>query len=110
MKKNIDAKLYGIPTCADKKYKSWYFGLRPYFQTRFNISEADLEEYKKSVFNERNHWSKELLVNLKKYFMAEILAYDYFSGLIDNDEQLFTIPMDKIKLIEEAIEENFKNK
>lgn len=62
---------FGIPSCSDYRYRSFYFGLRPYFQ--HVLSENDIKNCDK---NENNKKENEQFI---KFYKAELLCYEYFT-------------------------------
>ena len=74
--KESGSEKFGIPNCADYRYKSFYFGLRPYFQHVFGISEKDIKDYEK---NPQILENKEENKKFIRFYMAELLCYRYFA-------------------------------
>ncbi len=74
--KENGSEKFGIPSCADYRYRSFYFGLRPYFQHIFEISEKDIKNYEKTPQKIKDKEEKQKFI---KFYMAELLCYRYFS-------------------------------
>ena len=105
--KERGSEKFGIPNCADYRYKSFYFGLRPYFQHVFGISEKDIDNYEKNPQKSGNIEENEKFI---KFYMAELLCYRYFAfRKIANFFFPFisyeTLSYRQIKKIKEKVEE-----
>lgn len=96
--KESGCEKFGIPGCADYRYKSFYFGLRPYFQHIFELNVQSTEDCNKknpnigplgktsctqsgtstNFVNSNFKLSKEENEKFKKFYKAELLCYEYF--------------------------------
>ncbi len=61
-------------SCSDYRYRSFYFGLRPYFQHISEISEKDVKNYENEPQKSENKKENEKFI---KFYMAELLCYRY---------------------------------